>query len=459
MRINKRLRTFIVLMIFLWVIYMLSPDFNHNDEVYLNKKLHEAINELKKLHVENKNLKLKVTSLHKMLEKHKNKNSDANAWKGPREQYELVRRRIYANTKEIWYYISSELRSLSREVTDVDHVDRMKSMVDEHYRSLLNDEARLADVDGHSAWRHRENKYLSRLVEKRLVRSQNPPDCGNAKKLVCNFVNSHWCGYSCRLHHFIKCLIIAYGTERTLVIGNPASWEFTSGGWDTLFLPPSTCASVAANEPVLEWPGLRDVQVVNLTLPEPPYPSPRLRPRFIPVVLPEDLARRINVLHGDPAVWWIGQFFKYLLRPQPATSDAFDAYAKRVRFQKPIVGVHIRREDKIFSEAALHELDEYMYHVGEYYKIKQLNGGVDKKRIYLATDEPTLFDEAKRKYPEYDIIGDPSLSESGKFATREMNHSILNINIDIHFLSLCDYLVCTFSSNVCIRTLFINNYY
>jgi glycoprotein 6-alpha-L-fucosyltransferase len=59
--------------------------------------------------------------------------------------------------------------------------------------------------------------------------------------------------------------------------------------------------------------------------------------------------------------------------------------------------VHIRREDKIFSEAALHELDEYMYHVGEYYKIKQLNGGVDKKRIYLATDEPTLFDEAKRK--------------------------------------------------------------
>jgi glycoprotein 6-alpha-L-fucosyltransferase len=78
---------------------------------------------------------------------------------------------------------------LSREVTDVDHVDRMKSMVDEHYRSLLNDEARLADVDGHSAWRHRENKYLSRLVEKRLVRSQNPPDCGNAKKLVCNFVN------------------------------------------------------------------------------------------------------------------------------------------------------------------------------------------------------------------------------------------------------------------------------
>jgi glycoprotein 6-alpha-L-fucosyltransferase len=56
------------------------------------------------------------------------------------------------------------------------------------------------------------------------------------------------------------------------------------------------------------------------------------------VVLPEDLARRINVLHGDPAVWWIGQFFKYLLRPQPATSDAFDAYAKRVRFQKPIVG-------------------------------------------------------------------------------------------------------------------------
>lgn len=62
-----------------------------------------------------------------------------------------------------------------------------------------------------------------------------------------------------------------------------------------------------------------------------------------------------------------------------------------------VFSVHIRRTDKVNRESALHELEEYMYHVEDYYKIKRLDGGVDKKRIYLATDEPTLFDEAKRK--------------------------------------------------------------
>lgn len=60
--------------------------------------------------------------------------------------------------------------------------------------------------------------------------------------------------------------------------------------------------------------------------------------------------------------------------------------------------VHIRRTDKINFEASLHTLDEYMVHVEEYYKRKELSGEVNRKRIYLATDEPNLFGEAKRKY-------------------------------------------------------------
>ncbi|CAI6346690.1 unnamed protein product [Macrosiphum euphorbiae] len=92
-----------------------------------------------------------------------------------------------------------------------------------------------------------------------------------------------------------------------------------------------------------------------------------------------------------------------------------------------------------------------MYHVEEYYKLKELNGEYDTKRIYLATDEPTLFDEARLKYPEYDIIGDPEISKSaGSLQKRELDDSIMNIITDIYFLSHhCDYLVCTFSSNVC----------
>lgn len=40
-----------------------------------------------------------------------------------------------------------------------------------------------------------------------------------------------------------------------------------------------------------------------------------------------------------------------------------------------------------------------MIHVEEYYKHKELlNDKVEKRRVYLATDEPKLFSEAKRKY-------------------------------------------------------------
>ena len=59
--------------------------------------------------------------------------------------------------------------------------------------------------------------------------------------------------------------------------------------------------------------------------------------------------------------------------------------------------MHVRRTDKLIREASLHRLEEYMYHVEEYYKLKELNGEYDTKRIYLATDEPTLFDEARLK--------------------------------------------------------------
>lgn len=66
-----------------------------------------------------------------------------------------------------------------------------------------------------------------------------------------------------------------------------------------------------------------------------------------------------------------------------------------------IFRVHIRRTDKVGTEAAFHKLEEYMIHVEEYYKHKELSDKVDKKRVYLATDEPKLFSEAKRKCVQF----------------------------------------------------------
>lgn len=139
------------------------------------------------------------------------------------------------------------------------------------YRSLIKDTNTLAEVDGYATWREREANSLSDLLQRRLKSLQNPPDCANARKLVCklNKVNNvHWlfyyfftifffqgCGYGCQLHHAVYCLIVAYGTQRTLILKSKG-WKYNKGGWEDIFKPVSdTCLdSVGKTEGL--WPGI-----------------------------------------------------------------------------------------------------------------------------------------------------------------------------------------------------------
>lgn len=107
---------------------------------------------------------------------------------GPSEEYELLRRRIFSNTKELWYYVNSELQLLVKEGdgVKVEHVSKIKNIIGEHYRSLLKDVTSLAEADDHAVWRQQESENLSNLVQKRLKHLQNPSDCAKARKLVCD---------------------------------------------------------------------------------------------------------------------------------------------------------------------------------------------------------------------------------------------------------------------------------
>lgn len=60
-----------------------------------------------------------------------------------------------------------------------------------------------------------------------------------------------------------------------------------------------------------------------------------------------------------------------------------------------------------------------------------------------------VIDEARKKYSNYEIIGDPDVARMAAVSTRYTDSSLNGIILDIHLLSLCDYLVCTFSSQVC----------
>lgn len=59
--------------------------------------------------------------------------------------------------------------------------------------------------------------------------------------------------------------------------------------------------------------------------------------------------------------------------------------------------VHVRRTDKVGSEAAFHGIEEYMEFVEEYYDKLEQKQKVDKRRVYLASDDTTVLSDAKTK--------------------------------------------------------------
>jgi glycoprotein 6-alpha-L-fucosyltransferase len=58
----------------------------------------------------------------------------------------------------------------------------------------------------------------------------------------------------------------------------------------------------------------------------------------MPMAITEDLSERLIHLHGHTYVWFIGQFMKYLLRPQPWLSQFIEEKYITLGFQTPIVG-------------------------------------------------------------------------------------------------------------------------
>lgn len=75
---------------------------------------------------------------------------------------------------------------------------------------------------------------------------------------------------------------------------------------------------------------------------------------------------------------------------QPETQAIIEAGTQKLGFQHPIVGVHIRRTDKVGTEAALHNVEEYMKHVEDYYQQLEMTETVEKRRVFLASDDPRV---------------------------------------------------------------------
>ncbi|XP_046749418.1 alpha-(1,6)-fucosyltransferase isoform X1 [Diprion similis] len=364
----------------------------------------------------------------------------------PSLEYEQLRRRIRDGVQEMWYYVNSELKNIKKNSHDFTPEQRDKDIQDalknvwEHKKSLISDIDRLALVDGYQDWREKEAKDLSDLVQRRFKYLQNPSECDRAQKLVCSL--NKGCGFGCQVHHAAYCFLVAYGTERTLILKS-RGWRYHKDGWEAVFKPVSdTCLSPTGGSHA-NWPGDSTKQVVSLPIVDNVYPKPIYQPPGVPA----DIAPRLEKLHGHPIVWWVGQVLKYLLRPQENLDKVLEYSKEKMGFKSPIVGIHVRRTDKVGTEAAYHDIDEYMIKVNEYFD--QHDVKLEDRRVFLASDDPKVIVTAKERYPTYQIIGDPEIAKTASVSRRYSDTSLQGIIVDIHLLSLCDYLVCTFSSQVC----------
>jgi len=84
------------------------------------------------------------------------------------------------------------------------------------------------------------------------------------------------------------------------------------------------------------------------------------------------------------------------------------------------------------TEAACHSVEEYMTHVEDYYRTLEVNGSSVARRIFLASDDAQVIEEARRKYPQYQIIGDPEVARMASVSTRYTDTALNGIILDIH---------------------------
>ncbi|CAG2112115.1 unnamed protein product [Medioppia subpectinata] len=266
----------------------------------------------------------------------------------------------------------------------------------------------LGDSIGVEDWRQRESKELSELVQNRIHELQNPSvkQCISRQTILCNLTNSY--GFSSGLSDIVWCLIAGYYSNRTVVLLSKRYHYLNEGSqkWTHFFQPLSDTCDESMFENVSSGHSTSN-------------------PLFT-------------------KIYW-----------QENSGHAFQPIGL-------VVGLHVRRTDKIGVESSFHNVSEYMVHIKDFYDgIGLLNDTIERK-VYLATDDPLVWRECVDNYPNYRFIGNQRAAVyTSKLKTRYNANSFLQLIIDIYLVSQTDYIVCTMSSGVCrvAYELMQNNYF
>lgn len=168
--------------------------------------------------------------------------------------YQLLRERkvrelrTEKSMRELWWYIRDRVGRLERGEKIAE--ETLASAREQYFvmRWQLNELKGVSVSDSPTQlnwyyWQRSLSQEMTELMEKRLDYLQNPPDCTQAKKLVCEVAKT--CGFGCQIHHVAYCFIMAYATKRTLILDS-RNWRYSVNGWDVVFQPISSTCTTAS---------------------------------------------------------------------------------------------------------------------------------------------------------------------------------------------------------------------
>ena len=249
-------------------------------------------------------------------------------------KYEVLSRRISNQLQEMWFLWRGNLKTITRTLSHHKISTGFLDKITDDYRELHQiterDFEELITMDGIKEIKDQLAIDLSKKIQRRIYKLQNPSHCYSAKKVVV-YMNKP-CGYGCQMHHLMYGMIVAYATKRTLIIPDPIVGKETQ--WNSLYKELTNC-TISPTEDTAEWSyTTADKKVV--TLPYAEFISPR--PKQMPMAVPKDISDVLASFHSRPFIWWIGQICKFLFRHKPFLSNEISRKKKQLKFKRPIVG-------------------------------------------------------------------------------------------------------------------------
>ncbi|CAG7832435.1 unnamed protein product [Allacma fusca] len=296
---------------------------------------------------------------------------------------------------------------------------------------------------------------LARAIEQQLEVLSSQTNCSQSLTLSCG--HNDPCGLGCQLHHRAACLLMSYTLGIPLIHDSKTAWPFTSP-WQEVYERLGSGCKVNAKTIFVTWrqghlPVLHFGRACSSFPSLCPLESQIEYPLLAGVPIPKGLLNIIKMNHEDPFLWYLGQFIKFTIKNSKKMQRVIAASARGMNIigKTPVVGLHVRRTDKIFEASdSYHELGDYMKIAGEYFDtFHELDAS--PRTVYIASDDHTVLEKAKTSYtlPVWRILGLTSHTTFYNQPERNSDQSLKSIVQDIFFLSQSKFLVCGLSSNVC----------